>query len=103
MKNLTFPNKLKFMNSNSDENNMNNISKYKLKDLCDSRVYLSSLIIVANALNDSFQESMRQMILRSGDIGQDCHYRAEQIKKYHEHKRKLNQIMDQNHFQLVHK
>ena len=76
---LTFPNKLKFMNSNSFQNNMNNILKYKLKDLCDTRIYLSSLIIVAKTLNDSFHQSMRKMISKLNN--NKCSYKAGPIKQ----------------------
>ena len=79
---LTFPNTFKFMNSSGNGNSakiMKNISKYKLRDFCDSRIYLSSLIIVANTLNESFHDSVQNMVKHSKIDG--CEFRGGPIKQ----------------------
>ena len=49
---LKFSNKLPFMN-------MEKVEKFKLKHLCHSRIYLSSLIVIANTLNKPFHNSIK--------------------------------------------
>ena len=53
---LTFPNKLGF--------DIKKIEELKLKDFYDSKVYLSNLMVVANALNDKFHDTMKKDILK---------------------------------------
>ena len=77
---LTFPNKLKFMNGNSIAKNMQNLTKYKLKDFYDSRIYLSSLIVVAKSLNDIFQQSMKRLIQNNNDISSNCVFKSGPVK-----------------------
>ena len=62
---MQFPNTLKFMNNNSFETNMENVQKFNLKDLCNSRIYLASLIFVAQTLNDQFHQSVTYMVKES--------------------------------------
>ena len=59
---LTFPNV-----PNVD---VNKLTRLKMKNFYDSRIYLPNLIIVANALNDEFQHAVKNMVSSSSSIGQ---------------------------------
>ena len=66
---LTFPNKLQSIN-------MENVKKFKLKDLCNSRIYLSSLIVAAHTLKEPFHKSMENIVNACGGT-----YKAGPIKE----------------------
>ena len=53
---LTFPNKLGF--------DIKKIEELKLKDFYDSKVYLSNLMVVANALDGVFHDTMQKQVLK---------------------------------------
>ena len=53
---VTYPNKLGF--------DVKKLDELKLKDFYDSRVYLSNLMLVANAVNDKFHDTLKNDILK---------------------------------------
>ena len=67
---LTYPNQLSF--------DVKKLDALKLKDFYDSKVYLSNLMITANALNDEFHRTMQQVILKNDDL---CEYQEGPLKK----------------------
>ena len=54
---LRFPNRLGF--------DVGKIKELKLKDFYDSKVYLSNLMVVANALDNAFHDTVKHIILRN--------------------------------------
>ena len=70
---LKYANKLQF-----DEKTMKNVEKFELKDLCNSHIYLSSLMVIANTLNEPFHKDIQKMVLECGGKGE---YTSGPVKK----------------------
>ena len=71
---MTFPN-------GSNERQLNQLTKHGLKDFYDLQVYLPSLMIVANSLNEPFQKTMKNMIVNNSEMGNGCLFKAAPIKQ----------------------
>ena len=80
---MIFPNWAKFIRGDSSiDKQVKYLNEYGLKDFYDTKVYLPSLFIVANSLNEQFQKSMKNMISDSSyKMGDKCLYTAAPVKQ----------------------